>query len=124
MSDPITLEILSLVPITYLQCLHCEGFYNQSGIGQQVHHQILAEYPQELLEDHQRLTALVVDLIDRFKEGLSIQFIDPQSLRGVFKTLRYRVRKYPAFIIDGQELIIGWDQAALELALKARLSNA
>jgi hypothetical protein len=44
-------------------------------------------------------------------------------LRGVFKTLRYRVRKYPAFIIDGKELVVGWDRAALECAIEARSSN-
>lgn len=65
----------------------------------------------------------MVELVNRFKNGINIHVIDPQSLRGFFKTLRYRVRKYPAFIIDNQELIIGWDNAALELALEGRLSK-
>lgn len=85
-----------------------------------MHDQILAEYPQEMLEDHQRLSALVVELVNRYQDCITIHIIDPQSLRGFLKTLQYRVRKYPTFIIDGQEVIVGWDQAALELALGDR----
>jgi len=120
---PIKLEILSLIPITYKQCPHCEQFYDQSGIGQQVHQQILAEYPPELLEDHKRLSDLVVELINKFKDGIIIHVIDPQSLRGIFKSLRYRVRKYPSFIVNEKDLIVGWNQAALEQVISARSSE-
>jgi hypothetical protein len=122
MPIPIKLEILSLVPITYRQCSHCEQFYDQSGIGQQVHNQILAEYPQDLLEDHYRISSLVVELLNRFKDEIIVHIIDPQSLQGIFKSLRFRVRKYPTFIVDGQEMVIGWDRPALERAIKSRLS--
>ena len=84
-----------------------------------MHDQILSEYPQEMLDDHYRLSALVVELVDRYKEELTIQVIDPQSLLGIFKSLRYWVRKYPTFIIDGREIIVGWNRAALERALEA-----
>ena len=88
-----------------------------------MHNQILAEYPRDLLEDHERLSSLVVELSDRFKEGIVIHVVDPQSLMGIFKSLRYRVRKYPAFIIDNQELVTGWNLAALDHALESRPSN-
>ena len=84
-----------------------------------MHEQILNDYPQDLLEDHYRLSALVVELVNRFKDGIVIHVIDPQSLLGIFKSLRYWVRKYPTFIIDGQEKITGWDRAALDRALNS-----
>ena len=120
MPRPIKLEILSFIPITYKQWPHCEEFYHQSGIGQQVHQQILGEYPPDLLEDHHRLSALVVELIKQFKDGIIIHVIDPQSLRGIFKSLRYRVRKYPLFIVNDKDLISGWNRAALDRVLQAR----
>ena len=123
MSKQIKLEILSLLPITYKQWPSCEEFFDQSGIGQQVHNQILGEYPQDLLKEHQQLSALVVELINRFSDELSIHVIDPQSLPGILKSLKFRVRKYPAFIIDDQELIVGWDRAALDLAIENRSSG-
>jgi len=79
----------------------------------------LGEYPQDLLEEHQQLSTLVVELINRFREGIIIHVIDPQSLSGIFKSIKYRVRKYPAFIINGKELILGWDRAALDSAIEA-----
>jgi len=76
-----------------------------------------------LLEEHQQLSALVVELIKRFRDGIVIHVIDPQSLPGIFKSIRYRVRKYPAFIIDGKELVVGWNRAALDSAIEARSSG-
>lgn len=29
---------------------------------------------------------------------------------GLFKSLRYRVRRYPTFVINGQEKYTGWDR--------------
>lgn len=117
----IQLDILSLVPITYQQWPSCEAFFNQSGIGQQVHRQILSEYPKKLLEEQHQLSTLVVELMKRFGENIRIQVIDPQSLPGILRSLRYRVRKYPAFIVDGQKLIVGWDPETLTRALEERV---
>ena len=119
----IKLEILSLVPSSYRQCQHCETFYDQSGIGPQVHDQIMREFPDDLLEDHTRLSALVVELVKRYKNRIIIQVIDPQSAMGLYKSLRYWVRKYPTFIIDGREKVTGWDQEKLDKALQTHLSS-
>jgi hypothetical protein len=119
MSRPIQLEILSLIPITYKQCTHCEAFYDQSGIGHQVHDRILAEYPQDLLEDHNRLTTLMIELINRFQDDIIVKVIDPQSIQGILKSLRYRVREYQTFIINNQDIIVGWNRAALDHALES-----
>jgi imidazole glycerol phosphate synthase subunit HisF len=80
----------------------------------------LAEYPADLLEDHRQLFALVEELAQRFGDQIVVHLVDPQSWRGVLKSLRYRVRKYPAFIVDDQELIVGWNKAALERAIEIR----
>ena len=88
-----------------------------------MHDQILREYPPHLLEDHYRLSALVVELVKNFEQRIAIQVIDPQSFIGFFKSLRYWVRKYPTFIVDGREKISGWDRSALEQALQARLPD-
>ena len=83
----------------------------------------MSDYPNDLLEDHVRLSALVVELVKRYNERIVIHVIDPQSAVGFYKSLRYWVRKYPTFIIDGDEKVTGWDQARLEEALGERLSN-
>jgi len=86
-----------------------------------VHNQIIREYHDHLLEDHVRLSSLVVELVNRFEDRIFIQVIDPQSFLGFLKSLRYWVRKYPTFIVDGGEKIVGWNETALERALQDRL---
>jgi len=61
----------------------------------------------------------VVELVNQFKDGITIHVIDPQSLRGIFKSIRYRVRKYPSFIVNEKDLIVGGNRAALDQAIKA-----
>jgi hypothetical protein len=82
----------------------------------------LGEYPPDLLEEQQKLSTLMVELIRYFKDDITIHVIDPQSLMGIITFIKYRVRKYPAFIIDGKELIIGWNRDALDDAIKTGMS--
>jgi hypothetical protein len=63
-----------------------------------------------------------LELTYRYGDQVHIRVIDTQSLEGLFKSLRYWVRRYPTFIINGREKIVGWDQAALDAALQARLT--
>ena len=51
---------------------------------------------------------------------ITVHLIDPHSWRGVRKSLRYRVRKYPTFIVDEQERVVGWNRAALDQAIAIR----
>jgi hypothetical protein len=76
-----------------------------------------------LLEDHLRLSELVVELVSRLEERIRIQVIDPQSFLGFVKSLRYWVRRYPTFIVDGQVKISGFDKEKLEQALQDRLTK-
>jgi hypothetical protein len=118
MVNQITLDILTLIPITFKQCMHCEQFYDQSGIGDKVHNQILSEYPQDLLNEQEQLITLVIELVNRFNDGIVIKFVDPQSIKGILLSIRHRVRRYPAFIINKKELLIGINKSALNQMLE------
>jgi hypothetical protein len=119
----IRLEILSLVPTSYHQCSHCETLYDQSGIGIQVHEEIMQEYPPDLLQDHVRLSFWVEELAQRYGTEIQIRVIDPQSGFGFLKCLRHRVRQYPTFIVNGKAKYSGWDKAALETLLQEALTT-
>jgi hypothetical protein len=117
----IHVEILSLVPTSYRQCPHCETLYGRSGIGEKVQQEITQEYPPDLLQDHIRLSEWVMELAGRYGPNIQIRVIDPQSGLGFFKCLRYRVRRYPTFIVNGKAKYTGWDKAALETLLQEAL---
>jgi hypothetical protein len=36
----------------------------------------------------------------------------------LFKSLRYRVRHYPTWIVNRKKRVVGWDRQALEAALE------
>jgi hypothetical protein len=52
-----------------------------------------------------------------YKHRLLIKLIDVQSLLGLYKSLRHKIRKYPTFIIEGREIYTGWDKNQLESLL-------
>ena len=115
--SPVLLEVLAHVPTDFFHCSHCERFCDAAGIGAPVHREMQAAYPAEVLEEAGRLATWLQDLSTRYGEQLRIHIIDPQSPEGLFKSLRYWVRRYPTFIIDHQTKYTGWDRAALERLL-------
>jgi hypothetical protein len=88
-----------------------------------VHREIRAAYPPETLEEAERLATWLLDLSAKYGEQLHIRVVDPQSLEGFFKSLRYWVRRYPTFIINRRAKYTGWESAALERLLTDRVSS-
>ena len=70
-----------------------------------------------------KLSAWLIELAHHYGNAVRITLIDPQSLEGFFKAVRYWVRRYPAFIIAGHKEYVGWDKAIPDRVLQARLSG-
>jgi len=117
----VSVQVIAPVLTNFFHCMHCEQVFDQAGIGRQVHQEELDQYPEDIKEEASRLASLLLDLSQRYGNQIHIQVIDPQSPEGLFKSVRYWVRKYPTFIVNGHEKVVGWDQAALDALLKARL---
>ena len=79
-----------------------------------------------MLEEAERLATWLLELSARYGGQLHIRVVDPQSLEGFFKSMRYWVRRYPTFIIDRRMKYTGWEPAAVEqlLAGFSELSRA
>ena len=98
-------------------CTACELVMADARLGQRPTERALDEYPSEWQEEWQRLTEWVYDLAGRYGDRIAIKVIDPQSLEGLYKSLRYRVRRYPMWVVDGKTRVVGWDREALDAAL-------
>jgi hypothetical protein len=98
-------------------CSACELVMAEAKVGERPTERALDEYPLEWQEDWRRLTEWVYDLADRYGDRISIKVIDPQSPEGLFKSLRYRVRRYPTWVVAGKIRVVGWDREALNAAL-------
>jgi len=75
------------------------------------------EYPPDLKEEYLKLSDWIQELIRIYEDRLLIKLIDAQSILGFYKSLRHWVRKYPTFIVEGQETYTGWDKKRLESLL-------
>jgi hypothetical protein len=97
--------------------MHCERLFDATGIGTEARREARAGYPSQMLEEAGRLSAWLQELSARCGNQLHIRVIDPQSPEGLYKSLRYWVRRYPAFIINRKTKVTGWDLESLERLL-------
>lgn len=111
------LQIIMPIPTTYRHCLSCEAL-SGGVVGEKARQEMAAEYPADFLAEFERLMGWINELILRFGPSLQVHVVDPWSLEGLWKCLRYGVYRYPAFILPGGCKVVGWEREALEQALQ------
>lgn len=121
---PVYLEVFTPVLTAYSHCQHCEVIFDQVDVASKKHQMDMDEYPEEVKRDYARICEWAVELAQRHQGRVIVKITDPASLEGLWKSIRYRVRKYPTFLIDGEEKVVGWHKEALEGALNRRLAEA
>jgi hypothetical protein len=120
MGKLLTVDVISPLLGSFDHCSHCQVFLNEAGIGQRIHREDFEAFPEETKAEYERLVQLLAALTRRFQGRVQFRVIDPQTLEGIWKSLRYWVRRYPTFIIDGQKLS-GWDEGELVSRIEAHL---
>lgn len=118
---PLMVEVLVPVPTYYTQCPQCETFFHEAGIDDEMHNQQVQDYPDDLVRDYVKLCDWMREVARRHAGKVMVRIVDPQSLIGVAKALRHRVRTYPTFVVAGREKYTGWDQQELERMLARHL---
>jgi hypothetical protein len=117
----IDVEVVAHVTGSMNHCDHCQVFIDGVGIGDQIHQQDIQSYPEEFIRDWQRVSDWVLDLAATFPGQLVIRITDAQSMQGLWKSLTKGVRKYPTFIVDGEEKYHGWEAEALNEVIRRHL---
>jgi histone acetyltransferase (RNA polymerase elongator complex component) len=111
---PILLEIVTRVLTHFDHCPHCEFFFEEAGLDKKFHQKEMEEYPLDLKEEYLKLSNWIRELTHLYKHRVIIKLIDVQSLMGIYKSFRHRIRTYPTFIVEGRETYAGWDKNRLE----------
>jgi hypothetical protein len=117
--NKVELDVISPLPEGWGICLSCEMLMARANLDKAPHERGLEEYPPEWWEEFQRLSDIVMDLSNRYGDSIRIQLWDPRSLQGLMKSIRYWVRRYPTFIVQGQNKITGWNLDQLEQQIVA-----
>jgi len=122
MSTVLLVEILAYTPTAYYHCTHCEVAWREIGASNRIHQeQVNASLPPELLHEYARLSEWVKELFKRHCDQVAVKVIDATSVEGAYKTLRYKVRRFPAVIINRQAIFSGDDLEVARLEIARRL---
>lgn len=84
----------------------------------------LNDYPEDLKEEYLFLSDWIRELARKYGARILIRVTDAQSLQGFYKSLRYRVFRYPAFVIDKKKKYTGKDKERLDALLRESMTEA
>lgn len=72
-------------------------------------------------DDTYRLLGLLDRLRERFDGRIAVHLIEPLSFAWMVRVVRYRPRRYPAFVVGGREVVAGLDEPAVTRVITALL---
>lgn len=113
----IQIQVLMPIPTTYRHCLSCEAL-SGNVVGDRARQEMIQEYPTEFLAEFDRLMTWINELSLHFGPVLQVRIVDPQSPEGLWKSIRYGIRRYPTFLLPDGRKVVGWEREALEGALR------
>jgi hypothetical protein len=104
MTNPLLVEIIAYAPTAFYHCTHCEVAWREIGVSNHIHEeQLKSSLPDDLARDYQAVSDWVREIFRLHCDAVVVKVIDAASLEGVFSSLRYRARHYPAIIVDHQK---------------------
>jgi hypothetical protein len=102
MNKPLLVEIIAYAPTAYYHCTHCEVAWREMGATNRIHEeQMESSLPKDLIEDYQKVSDWVREMFRVHCDAIILKVIDAASVEGVYKSLRYNARRYPAVIVNG-----------------------
>ena len=121
---PLTIEVIAYAPVAFFHCLHCELIWQQSEVrAKDRREQLETSLPHDLMEQYQRLSDWVRQMIAAHGPRLKFRIVDAASLEGWLKSLWHRVRHYPAVIVDGKEQSVGLQFERATRLIERRLAS-
>jgi hypothetical protein len=105
---PLLVEIIAYAPTAFYHCTHCEVAWRELGATNRIHEeQVESSLPEDLLQEYQVISDWVKEMFRIHCDQIVLKVIDAASLEGVYKSLKYKARRYPAVIVDGTSRFIG-----------------
>jgi len=114
MKEPMLVEIIAYAPTAFHQCMRCEIALREVGkAGEVQREQVDSSLPSELMDEYRALSDWVRTLFRVHYDRLVVKVVDAASIEGVFKSLRYGTRPFPAVIVDRGKHFSGKDAFTL-----------
>jgi hypothetical protein len=107
-NEPLLVEIIAYAPTAFYHCTHCEVAWREVGAANRIHEeQMTNSLPADLLKEYHVISDWVRELFRVHCDRVVLKVIDAASIEGVYKSLKYNARRYPAVIVDGESRFIG-----------------
>jgi hypothetical protein len=120
--EPVVLEVLApMLSAEEIACHSCRLVFGDLGIRKSHLDACVNEYPEDWKEAVLHLSQWLREISGLYQHRIRIRVIDALSPLGLWKQIRYGLRRFPAFIIDGQCTFAGWDAGRLESLIDQRL---
>lgn len=110
MSEPLLVEIIAYAPTAYYHCTHCEVAWREMGTTNRIHEeQLQSSLPEELTQEYKQVSDWVQEMFRLHCDQIAVKVIDVASIEGVYKSLKYKARRYPAIIVNRRARFLGSD---------------
>ena len=120
----VQVEILTYAPTEFYHCQHCEVVWDSVGFGKHIRaEQRSAALPPDLQAEFTAIADWVASAHARYGDRLQVKVVDVASVEGLIKSVRHRTRRFPAFVVDGRERVVGFDPEQLNAILERRLEG-
>ncbi len=119
----IHLEVVGRMPTAYRHCHRCNPIFKQSRLEEGVNREAVREYPEAVQEEFVWLSDILGELDRLYGSRIVITLTDAVSIPGMYKTIRYRLRTYPAFIVNKHVVVSGRDRERLLRVIEEHLHN-
>jgi hypothetical protein len=105
---PLTIEVIAYAPVAFFHCLHCEFIWQETAVrSKDRREQLDTSLPEDLRLQYQQLSDWVHRMVQAHGANVRFRIIDAASVEGWLKSVRYRLRRYPAVIVDGEDRFVG-----------------
>jgi hypothetical protein len=108
MDEPLLVEIIAYAPTAYYHCTHCEVAWREMGASNRIHdEQVESSLPPDMAKDYERVSDWVREIFRIHCDRILVKVIDAASIEGVYKSLKYNARRYPAVIVGQKDRFAG-----------------
>jgi hypothetical protein len=125
--NPIVLEVvapmLSTVEMNCRACGFMFGYLGYLGLNNKYRKASANEYPDDWKQAVVYLSQWIQEISSLYRHRILIRVIDAQSPLGFWKQIRYRLFRFPAFIVDKKSTYIGWDSQELETIIDEQIKD-
>jgi hypothetical protein len=120
--NPILLEVVApMLSTVEMSCRGCGSILGYLGVRDKYRRACTNEYPDDWKQAVDYVSKWINEISSLYQHRIRIRVIDAQSPLGLWKQIRYRLFRFPAFIVDRKRTYIGWDYAELESLIDERI---